>query len=308
MQTILGSGGAIGKELAKHLPKYTSKIRLVSRNPQKVNDSDELFQADLTNEEEAIKAVEGSQIVYLTVGLKYNVKVWQKTWPIIVKNVIQACKNNGSKLVFFDNIYMYDKNHLNPMNEETPANPPSKKGKVRARIAQMIWDAQNDGLQVLIARAADFYGPGIKGNSILTETVFNNLKNGKKANWLGSVDYKHSFTYTPDAGKAVAMLGNTPESYGQVWHLPTASNPFTGKEWIENIAKELRAKPKYQVATKFMVRILGLFIPIMKEMVEMIYQYDRDYVFDSKKFEKKFNFSPTPYLEGIKEIVKQDYT
>jgi nucleoside-diphosphate-sugar epimerase len=308
MQTILGSGGAIGKELAKHLPKYTSKIRLVSRNPQKVNNSDELFQADLKNEDQVIKAVEGSEIVYLTVGLKYNAMVWQKTWPLIVKNVIKACKKYSSKLVFFDNIYMYDQNCLNPMDEETPVNPPSKKGKVRAQIAQMIWDAQKDGLQVLIARAADFYGPGIKGNSVLTETVFNNLKNGKKANWLGSVDYKHSFTYTPDAGKAVAILGNTPEAFGQIWHLPTASNPFSGREWIETIAKELGAKPKYQVASKFMVRILGLFIPIMKEMVEMIYHYDRDYVFDSTKFEKKFNFSPTPYLEGIKEIVKQDYT
>lgn len=308
MQTILGSGGAIGKELARHLPQYSGKIRLVSRNPQKVNDSDELFKADLRNKEQVLKAVEGSEIVYLTVGLKYNAKVWQKTWPVIVKNVIEACTKYKSKLVFFDNIYMYDKNHLNPMNEETPVNPPSKKGKVRAQIAQMIWDAQKDGLQALIARAADFYGPGIKGNSVLTETVFNNLKDGKKANWLGSVNYKHSFTYTPDAGKAVAILGNTPEAFGQIWHLPTASNPFTGKEWIEKIANKLEAKPKYQVASKFIVRILGLFIPIMKEMVEMIYQYDRDYVFDSTKFEKKFNFSPTPYLEGINEIVKQDYT
>jgi len=307
MQTILGSGGIIGIELAKELPKYTNKIRLVSRNPQKVNDSDHLFKADLTNVEEVFEAVKNSELVYLTVGLKYDIKVWQKTWPVIVKNVIEACKKHNSKLVFFDNIYMYDKDSLNPMDEETPINPPSKKGKVREKVAQMVLNAGKEGLEVLIARAADFYGPGIKGNSVLTETVFNNLKSGKKANWLGSVDHKHSFTYTPDAGKAVAILGNTPEAYGQVWHLPTAPNPFTGKEWIENIAKELGVKPKYQVASKFMVRLLGLFMPIMKELHEMIYQYDRDYVFDSSKFEKQFNFKPTGYIEGIKTIVKSDY-
>ncbi len=308
MQTILGSGGIIGIELAKELTKYTKSIRLVSRNPQKINPDDELFTADLTMTEEVLKATEGSEIVYLTVGLKYSIKVWQNTWPVIVKNVIDACVKHKSKLVFFDNIYMYDKDYLNPMNEQTPVDPPSKKGKVRAKIAQMVLNAgKEQGLQVLIARAADFYGPGIKGNSVLTETVFNNLKIGKKANWLGSIKYKHSFTYTPDAGKAVAMLGNDPDAYGQVWHLPTTSDPFTGKEWIESIAKELGVKPKYQVASKFMVRLLGLFVPVMRELVEMIYQYDRDYVFDSTKFETKFNFKPTPYLEGIKTIIKEDY-
>ena len=309
MQTILGAGGVIGTELAKELNKYTDKIRLVSRNPQKVNQDDMLLSADLTKKQDVYKAVEDSKIVYLTVGLTYNAKIWEKTWPVIMRNVIDACKEYKAKLVFFDNIYMYDKDYLNPMDENTPINPPSKKGKVREHIAKMLMDEVKAGnLEALIARAADFYGPGIKGNSVLTETVFNNLKNGKKANWLGSLDYKHSFTYTPDAGKAVAILGNTPEAYGEVWHLPTASNPFTGKEWIEKIANELGVKPKYQVASKFMVRLIGLFVPIMKEFVEMIYQYDRDYIFDSSKFENKFNFTPTPYLEGIKEIVKQDYS
>ncbi|PLX13633.1 MAG: NAD-dependent dehydratase [Marinilabiliales bacterium] len=307
MQTILGSGGIIGIELAKELTKYTKNIRLVSRNPQKINQNDETFCADLTIADEVFKAVEGSDVVYLTVGLNYNLKVWQKTWPAIVNNVLEACKKYKSKLVFFDNIYMYDKEYLRAMDENTPINPPSRKGVIRANIAQMVLDAGNGELEVLIARAADFYGPGIKGNSVLTETVFNNLNKGKKANWLGSINYKHSFTYTPDAGKAVAILGNTPDAYGQIWHLPTASDPFTGKEWVENIARVLGVKPKYQVASKFMVRLIGLFVPIMNEMVEMIYQYDRDYVFDSSKFEKRFNFKPTPYLDGIKTIVIEDY-
>jgi len=308
MQTILGAGGAIGKELAKALTSYTNEIRLVSRNPKKVNETDELFKADLLNSDEVLKAVEGSEIVYLTAGLTYNLKVWQSSWPVIMKNVINACKTNHSKLVFFDNIYMYEGTNLNPITENLPINPPSKKGKVRAQITQMVLDAHKNGeIVALIARAADFYGPSIEGASMLTETVFKPVSAGKKAQWLSSVHFKHSYTYTPDAGKATALLGNSPEAYGEAWHLPTAPNPYTGKEWIEIISGEFGAEPKYQVASKFIVRILGLFMPIMKEMVEMMYQYDKDYVFSSKKFENKFNLKPTPYLEGIKEIMRIDY-
>jgi nucleoside-diphosphate-sugar epimerase len=308
MQTILGAGGVIGRELALALREYTDEIRLVSRNPRKINKTDELIAADLTKAEEIEKTVKGSAVVYVTIGFTYSAEAWKKYWPDFMTNVITACKNEGCKLVFFDNVYMYDQNHLHYMTEDTPINPVSEKGKVRTKIARMVMDAVNRGeLTALIARSADFYGPGIKKNSMLTESVFNLLNRGKQANWIGSVKYKHSFTFTPDAGKATAILGNTEEAYNQVWHLPTASNPPTGKEWIEIIAGALGVKAKYAVAPKFMVKILGLFIPIMKEIYEMAYQYDRDYVFNSDKFEKKFTFSPTPYEEGVKKIANIDY-
>ena len=308
MQTILGSGGAIGIELALALKEYTDEIRLVSRNPVKINTTDQLISADLLNPGEVNNAVKGSEIVYVTVGFPYNYLTWKESWPRFISSVIDACMEHKSKLVFFDNIYMYDPEYLDGMTEDTPINPPSKKGKVRAEILQMIMDEVKDGkLTALVARSADFYGPGIKNTSVLTETVFNPLSRGKKANWMGSAKYKHSYTYTPDAGKATALLGNTEKAYNQIWHLPTAANPFTGKEWIEAVAKEMGVKPRFQVATKLIVRLMGLFVPIMKEMLEMLYQYDRDYVFNSAKFEKHFDLLPTPYLEGIREIVKSDY-
>ena len=308
MQTILGSGGAIGIELAKSLKKYTSEIRLVSRNPKKVNETDVLMSADLMEIADVRKAVSGSTVVYLTAGIQYNAKLWNQNWPRIMRNVISACMESNVKLVFFDNIYMYDPEYLDGMNEETPVNPSSEKGKIRAKIANMILDEVKKGnLSALIARSADFYGPGIKNTSMLNEMVFKPLSKGKSANWMMSANFKHSFTFTPDAGKATALLGNTLEAYNQVWHLPTALNPFTGKEWIEKIAKELDVKPRYQVAPKFLVSIMGWFMPIMKEMVEMLYQYNRDYDFNSSKFEKTFKFQPTSYMDGISEVVKTDY-
>ena len=309
MQTILGSGGIIATELAKALSKYTDKIRLVSRNPKKVNVMDELMATDLLNAMNVQNAVKGSSVVYVTIGFPYNAKIWQQCWPAFMGNVIQACIANNCKLVFFDNIYMYDPNHLNGMTEKTPINPSSKKGMVRALIAGMIMDAVTNGsLTGLIARCADYYGPGVERNGMIREMIFKNFASGKKANWLASVNYKHSVTYTPDAGKATALLGNTEDAYNQVWHLPTAADPLTGKEWIETIAQEMKVKLRYQVATKLIVRIMGIFIPIMREMIEMMYQYDREYVFDSSKFETRFRLKPTSYQDGIKEIVRTDYS
>lgn len=308
MQTILGAGGAIGIELAKVLPEYTDRIRLVSRNPQRVNVEDELYPADLLDVEAVDRAVEGSEVVYLTVGLPYSANIWRLRWPIVMENTIQACLKHGAKLVFFDNIYMYDGSNLNPITENLPINPPSKKGAVRAEIVNRLWQAvEKEGLQACVARAADFYGPGINQTSVLTETVFKPLSEGKTANWPGNPNYKHSFTYTPDAGRATAILGNSPAAYGEVWHLPTAANPPTGHEWVAQIAQAMGKQAKVRPMSKMMARIIGIFVPVIKEMVEMLYQYEQDYVFDSSKFEKRFNMSPTPYAKGIATIIAADY-
>jgi nucleoside-diphosphate-sugar epimerase len=308
MQTILGSGGAIGNELSKALLEFTDKIRLVSRNPQKFLGDEELISANLLDPEKTEKAIKGSAVVYLTAGLKYDQNIWAKEWPIIMKNVIDSCKKNNSKLVFFDNVYMYDPIYLHSMTEETPHNPVSKKGQVRKQLSDMlIAEVESGNLQALIARSADFYGPSIISNSMLNETVIKNLANNKTANWLGKVDKKHSFTYVPDAAKATAILGNSEDAYNQVWHLPTSPNPLTGKELISLIAQELVVSPKYREVSKNMVRFLGLFVPIMKELTELFYQNDRDYVFISNKFESKFNFTPKSYNEGIKNTISQDY-
>ncbi|HKI89299.1 MAG TPA: NAD-dependent epimerase/dehydratase family protein [Draconibacterium sp.] len=305
MQVILGAGGAIGKDLATELKKYTDKVRLVSRNPLAVNDDDELFPGNLIYPESTEKAIKGAKVAYLTAGLAYNTKTWQKQWPEVMKNVISACKKHKTRLVFFDNIYMYNPEKLSPITEETEVLPSSKKGKVREKIAQMILDEVKTGkLEALIARAADFYGPGIN-NSILMETVFKNLKAGKRANWFCSISAKHNFTYTPDAAKATALLGNTESAYGQVWHLPTVP-AVSMQQWIDTFAKELNVRSKTMVVSRFMVSIMGLFIPIMRELKEMLYQFDRDYEFDSSKFETIFNITPTSMEQGIKQVVKAD--
>jgi nucleoside-diphosphate-sugar epimerase len=304
LHTILGSTGNIGTALAKDLTKFSDNIRLVSRNPSKINPKDQLMKADLLNPREVDAAVKGSDTVYLVAGITYKTKLWQEQWPVIIKNTINACKKHGAKLVFFDNMYCYDPNHVGNLRENTPVNPQSQKGKVRAKIAQMILDEIAAGkLTAMIVRAADFYGPEAK-QSVLHESVINRMKGGKTAQWLYAGDKKHSFTYIPDASYGTAFLAQQKEAWNQVWHLPT-SNAYPTVQKAGNIlAKQLGVKPKLQVLGPFMVNLVSLFIPILKEVKELRYQMDQDYCFDSSKIKKAYGLKAIDFEEGLKACLK----
>ncbi len=304
MQTILGSGGAIGIPLAKELKKYTDQIRLVSRNPKKINETDELFQIDLNDFSQIDKAIAGSEVVYVVIGFEYKLSVWQKIWPSFMKAVIKACKTHNAKLVFFDNVYMYEKSAIPHMIETSSIHAPSKKGEVRQQLHEMIMnEVEKKNLTALIARSADFYGPDNK-SSALNMMVVDNFTKGKKAQAFGNINKIHTYTFTPDAAKATALLGNTLDAYNQVWHVPTTKEKLTNLQWIQLIANELKVESKIQTIPLWMIKILSLFIPVMKEFPEMIYQYEQDYIFDSAKFEKRFDISATAPKDGIRILIE----
>lgn len=304
MQTLLGAGGAIGNYLAKELYKYTKEIRLVSRNPKPINPSDQIFPADLTDSDQVENAVEGSEIVYVVIGFEYKTKIWRTVWPKFMDAVISACKKNTAKLVFFDNVYAYDPDYLNNMTEETPLKPVSKKGQIRKELIEKIFSEVHRGsLTALIARAPDFLS---NHNSVIYETAIKNLKQGKPAMWFGRDDKIHNFIYTPDAAKATAILGNSEEAYNQTWHLPTDQTPYTGRQWVEMIAEIIDTRPRIHVIKPYMLGIMGVFIPLMKELKEMTYQFEKDYLFKSSKFEKKFKIRPTPAKQALETVIRKE--
>lgn len=304
MQTVLGSGGAIGIPLARELKKYSDNIRLVSRNPKKVNETDELFPIDVNDLTQIDKAIAGSEIVYVVIGFEYKLIVWQDIWPRFLKAVINACKTHNAKLVFFDNVYMYDKSAIPFMTENSPIHAPSKKGKVRQQLHEMIInEVEKSTLTALIARSADFYGPDNK-NSALSIMVIDNLLKGKKAQAFGDISKIHTYTYTPDAAKATAILGNTNDAYNQVWHVPTTKEHLTNEQWIQLVADELKVKANIQNVPVWLIKILGLFMPVMKEFPEMIYQFEQDYIFDSTKFEKRFGITATAPKDGLRILIE----
>ena len=247
-------------------------------------------------------AVAGSSIVYLVAGLKYNLTVWKELWPKVMRNTIEACKKSGAKLVFFDNVYMYGR-VSGPMTEETPFNPVSRKGELRASIVTMLLDEiQSGNLTALVARAADFYGPYAK-TGVPNILIFDKLAKGGKASLLVNDAVRHSYTFTPDAAKALVTLISNEASWNQTWHLPTASDPPTGMEFVELVAKGFGVEPRYTILRKWMLQAAGLFDSTIRELPEMLYQSEFEYLFDSSKFSKAFGVEATSYVEGVRQTV-----
>jgi nucleoside-diphosphate-sugar epimerase len=296
--TILGANGVIGRELSRCLRGQVAQIRQVGRSPQAEDPTDEVVRADLLDAAATAAAVAGSSVAYLVAGLAYKLAVWKEQWPRIMRNAMDACQRHDCALVFFDNVYAYGRVD-GPMTEDTPYNPCSRKGEVRARIATMLMDEITRGnLRGMIVRSADFYGPGAT-LSLTYQTVTQRLKAGKTPQWVGSAKAVHSFTYTPDAGRTVAALAARPEAYGQVWHALTSKEPLNGELYVR-VACELAGRPyRLQVAPRWMLAVMGLFIPVLRENMEMMYQFEHDYRFDSTKAEGALGLTATTYREGI---------
>lgn len=307
MQTILGANGPIAEELAKELfNNYTKNIRLVSRSPKKVNETDELFPANLLDAKQTEAAVKGSEIAYLTVGLPMNSKMWKEQFPIMMKNVLEACIKHHCKLVFFDNTYMYPKTSENQF-EETIFRPSGIKSNVRAEIATMLLYAIKKGeIEAVICRAPEFYGPN-KTQSITNSLLFSKIKQGKKIIVPLSDHTLRTLIWTPDASRAMALIGNTADCYNQTWHLPCDDNRLTYKEWIDIASSESKKKLNYSVIGFWIFKLGSLFNKEMEELLELLPRYKVDNIFISDKFKKRFpSFKYTNYKEGIRTILNSN--
>ena len=301
--TILGAGGIVGNGIASALVSEGKLVRLVSRTGFAM-DGAVSSKADISNASQAAEVVKDSAVVYLSAGLKYDHRIWAELWPRIMSNTIEACKQANAKLVFFDNVYAYRK-VSGPMTESTQYNPCSKKGEIRAKVATQLSDEMKGGnISAMIVRSADFYGPGADKTGVPNILVFQSLAGGRKPSCLVTDGAKHSYTYTTDIGQAVAALAGSDDAYGEVWHLPTAPNPFTAREFIIQAAREFGVEGRYRVLSKGMIRLMGLFDRTIAELFEMAYQNEFEYIFDSSKFQNAFGIRPTPYTVGIRNTVE----
>jgi nucleoside-diphosphate-sugar epimerase len=281
MHTILGAGGPVANALTRELLNNNETIRLVSRRPAQIPGNNISWKkADLTDFAQVREAAKGSSVIYLCAGLVYNKKIWKQQWPLIMQNVINVATENQARLIFFDNVYMYGLVN-GPMTENTPYNPCSAKGEVRAQIATQLMDAVKAGnLNASIARAADFYGTA-SANAFLDLMVLDKYAKKQKAQWIGDVNKLHNFSYIPDMGKGLYLLGQDPTSDNQVWHMPTAP-AMPGKQFIELSAQIYNVKPQYFAINKLILQLYGLFNKNVSESAEMYYQYDHDYTFNSE--------------------------
>lgn len=306
MQTILGANGQIAVELARELQsKYTSDVRLVSRNPRKVNDSDTLVSANLLDAKQTLDAVTGSSIVYFTAGLRPDTALWEAQFPTMLKNALNACRMAGASFAYFDNTYMYPQD-ARLLTERAPFAPVGRKGKVRAAMASMVLEEMSHGeIPVLIGRAPEFYGPG-KTQSFTNALIIEKLQVGKKPRVPVRDDTRRTLIWTPDASRALAALGNAPDAFGQTWHLPCSDDRPTYKEFVAMASQAFGRKPGYSVISKWALTAAGLFSKQVRELRELLPRYEQDNLFDSTKFKRRFpRFDVTTYREGLKLIRKE---
>ncbi len=305
LHVVFGSG-PLGLSVVNELAAQGHNVRVVSRSGKAaVPDNVEVMQADAYDPIQAERACKGASFVYQCAQPPYH--QWVEKFFSLQKNILDASANVGARLIIGENLYMYGEVN-GPIHEEMPYAATTRKGQLRARMATAALEAHQKGrLPVVIGRASDFFGPRVL-SSTLGERVFVPALQGKTASFVGKLDLPHSFTYIKDFGKALVRLALEEQSYGQVWHIPTA--PALTQRQIGEMISEILGQPVKMSGTgRFMMRIGGLFIPEARESVEMMYEFEKPFIVDSSKFTRVFGQTATPMREALIETINwyRDY-
>lgn len=305
LHLIVGDG-AVGHAVAQELARRGLPHALASRSaPTAAPTATPHRCVDALDRQALLRASADASHVYITLGLPYDARVWQRDWPLVIENFIAAAREHGFTLVFFDNVYPYGPAPLRlPMDEDHPQQPGTRKGKVRKALDdRLLRAAREEGLRLVIARSADFYGPGVR-NSMLYQAAIQRQLKGKAAQWLGHPDQPHSYTYTLDAARGLVRLALDEGALGQVWHLPTAEPAPSSRQLLEISARLLGAPTQVQAMPGWLLAGLKWFMPLLREVDEMLYQARDPYVFSSARFMQRYpDFQATPYEEGMKAMV-----
>lgn len=302
LHTILGANGGVGQAVYRELVLENSTYRLVSRNPKQRQK--DFFKANLLDKDETEKAVAGSTFVYLCIGLPYRTVVWQTQWEKVMKNVIEACAKHHAKLIYLDNIYMYAAPLPVPFDEKTLQKPISKKGQARKRTTDLMLTAMKTGkIKGVIGRSADFVGAGAVNSSFYIAFLERMLV-GKHPQTLTSGDIKHTYANVLDNGRALVALAQCEECYGQVWHLPVGK-PITTNEMLVLFNRVLGSDYKLRVLPRMLRKLLTIFVRPLKEVEEMLYQFESEYIMSFDKFKRKFpDFKVATNEESVLQMVE----
>jgi len=308
LHVVLGAGGATGGAIARELVGQGRRVRAVTRGGNAAASygalppaSFEDVAADVTDREQLRRALEGAAVVYHCAQPAY--KRWPQEFPAMTRGILAATAAAGAKLVFADNLYMYGPVD-GPMTEETPSVAQTRKGKVRAAMAEELMAAHRDGsLRVVIGRSSDYYGPGGL-TSAIGERFFKGVLAGKKTQWFADLDQPHTMSYLPDMARAFVVLGERPEADGQVWHTP-AAEALTGRQYIELAARAAGTRAQPAVLGPSTVRLAGLVVPVLREFPELMYQYDRPFVSDASRFAAAFGpFAVTSHEDALRTTLE----
>ena len=302
-ETILVIGyGPVGKATVSALKDRN--IRVAQRHrPKDLAAHIPFVACDVLDGGSVHEAVRGATQIVIAVGFAYEGKTWREAWPKAMAHILDAAADQQARVVFVDNLYMYGP-QTHPLREDMPMQDYGTKPAARAEITRQ-WQAAHQSGRVKFAalRAPDFYGPGV-ANSHLGQLAFGNIAKGKSAMLIIDPDQRHDFAFVPDIARGVVSLLDAPDdAFGQAWHIPCA--PITTPRVILDIAAtHLGKKLRLNTIPMWLLPLMGFFMPMMKEMTEMHFQWDRTYQVDSSKFAKRFWANATPFEIGAIETLK----
>jgi nucleoside-diphosphate-sugar epimerase len=298
--TILVLGyGPVGKATVEKLLNEGRNVQVAQRKRPADLPAGVTFKiCDVLDEASLTVALKDVAQLVVALGFNYNSENWRKAWPRAMANLIAACSASDVRMVFVDNLYMYGP-QTEALREDMPLTSFGVKPAVRAEITKLWLAASKAGkLHIAALRAPDFYGPHVNV-SHLGDGSLGALAKGKTAQLITPLDTPHEFAYVPDIAKAVVTLLDAPDdAYGQAWHVPCAPTR-TPREIISLGAASLGIEPKVSGLPLWLLPVIGLFIPMLREFKEMRFQLDRPYRVDAQKFSKRFWSDATPFEVGI---------
>ncbi len=299
---VIFGTGPVGVAVAARLRADGQPVRMVSRGGgRELPDGVEVMSGDASDQAFATNAASGSSIVYFAVNPPYT--RWPELFPPLQESVLNAASEAGAKFISVENVYAYGDVEGATLTEDLPYRATGKKGRTRARMAESLLKAHSEGrVRAAIARASDFFGPRAL-ISHMGERVFYPALSGGKAQFLSGIDQPHTYTFVNDFAEALVTLGERDEALGQVWHVPSPP-AVTTREFIERVYEETGTGPaRFSVVPKFMMNVVSLFNPIVRELKEVNFEYEHPHVVDHSKIAGAFGLEPTPVKDAIRETL-----
>lgn len=292
--------GPLGMSVMRELLHRGEAVRMVNRSGKaEVPPGVEIVAGDAYQTDFTRQVCSGASVVYQCAQPPYQ--EWVEKFPALQASILEGAASAGARFIVGDNLYMYGE-VAGPIHEGLPYNPHTRKGKVRAAMAEAVLAAHQSGrLRAAIGRGSDFYGPGVLDSS-LGERAISPALQGKSASLVGRLDVAHTYTVIDDFGKALVILGEREESLGQAWHVPNPPT-LTQRELMSLFFEAIDRPPKMSGMGRWMMSIGGLFIPEARESVEMMYEFEKPFVVDHSKYARAFGDHATPHAEAVRQTI-----
>lgn len=302
-QVIFGTGPLGQSVMRALLQKGYSSIAMVNRSGTRgeIPAPVQVIASDAYNASKVRDVTQGAAVVYQCAQPGYT--EWPEKFPPLQTAILEGAAANGTKLIVGENLYMYGATDGQPLHEDLPYAAKGHKGQTRAAMAQQLLEAHKAGkVRVAMARGSDFYGEGVEG-SALGDRVVKPLLAGKAAQVFGDADLPHSYTYIGDFGKAMVILAEREEALGRAWHVPNDRPEITTRQMIEIAAAEIGVAPQVSAMPKLMFQAIALFHPYVKELREMMYEFEKPFVVDHSQFVEAFGNIATPTEVAVRNMV-----